>query len=38
MKNVNIITRRSFFDRSFKLGMGVALSSTGSWVQSTAPG
>src|SRR5436189_4299836 len=26
MHNFNIISRRSFFDRSFKIGMGVALS------------
>ena len=27
MKQINIITRRGFLDRSFKLGLGVALSS-----------
>src|SRR3982750_1689178 len=26
MDNFNIISRRSFFDRSFKIGLGVALS------------
>ena len=26
MQHVNILTRRGFFDRSFKLGLGVALS------------
>src|SRR5215471_12977623 len=26
MQNFNLLTRRSFFDRSFKIGLGVALS------------
>src|SRR5579885_2675482 len=26
MQHINLITRRGFFDRSFKLGLGVALS------------
>jgi len=26
MQNINILTRRAFLDRSFKVGLGVALS------------
>src|ERR1044071_2141491 len=38
MQNINILSRRAFFDRSFKIGLGVALSTLADipWVMKRA--